>query len=86
MDTPRPVLSRGLHPSAAPTRRPQPPTGPPGKRAPGSTQQEKEVLLDEDNELWVQLCHMHITDVSKKVTELLRTFCESKRLTTDEVR
>ncbi|CAM5169611.1 unnamed protein product, partial [Eretmochelys imbricata] len=49
-----------------------------------SDSQEKEALLDEDDELWVQLRHMPIADASKKVMELLRTFYESKRLTTDK--
>ncbi|XP_076000352.1 syntaxin-binding protein 2 [Genypterus blacodes] len=44
---------------------------------------EREVLLDEDDELWMELRHMHIADVNTRVSELLRTFCESKRMCTD---
>uniref|UniRef100_A0A674I6I2 Syntaxin binding protein 2 n=1 Tax=Terrapene triunguis TaxID=2587831 RepID=A0A674I6I2_9SAUR len=50
----------------------------------GTSDSREEALLDENDELWVQLRHMHIADVSKKVTELLRTFYESKRLTMDK--
>ncbi|MBZ3878816.1 Syntaxin-binding protein 2 [Sciurus carolinensis] len=49
-----------------------------------SEAREKAMLLNEDYDLWVELRHMHIADVSKKVTELLKMFCESKSLTTDK--
>ncbi|KAK2084989.1 Syntaxin-binding protein 2 [Saguinus oedipus] len=45
---------------------------------------EKAILLDEEGDLWAELHYMHIADVSKKVTEFLKTFCESKRLNTDK--
>ncbi|KAK2490239.1 hypothetical protein MC885_009694 [Smutsia gigantea] len=42
------------------------------------------MLLEADDDLWLDLQHMHIADGSKSVTELLKTFCESKRMTTDK--
>ncbi|XP_039626315.1 syntaxin-binding protein 2 [Polypterus senegalus] len=45
---------------------------------------EKKVLLDENDELWVQLRHMHIADVSKKVTELFKKFCDGKKMSTEK--
>ncbi|KAK2494312.1 hypothetical protein MC885_019807 [Smutsia gigantea] len=49
-----------------------------------SEAREKAVLLKEDDDLWLELWHTHMPDVSKRVTEILKTFCESKKLTTDK--
>ncbi|XP_058129496.1 protein ROP-like [Anopheles ziemanni] len=53
------------------------------KYVPSRHEAEKEVLLDENDELWAKLRHRHIAVVSKEVPERLALFNEKKRKETE---
>ncbi|KXJ29595.1 Syntaxin-binding protein 1 [Exaiptasia diaphana] len=45
---------------------------------------EKEVLLDDNDEMWRKLRHLHIADVSRKISDEIKEFASNKRISTTE--